>query len=412
MTTTRARAAASTPVASSRSRSSPVFLLLNAARSSRRRTRCPRRSVDGRHGADHGVLRPARSGPTSAAYADSHRTDLPLDVVGGGLRRHRRTLRDPPRLRRPRHRHRCGSPSSAARARRRPRRDAVGPGCPRHQHQRGARRPARSSPTAPTPRVRHPLYAAELLNVVGLCLGHAGPWPWVVLVALVVLAGDAGAPRGGAARRGAARLCGVPEPHPYARARTRPQQEVPVREFSAPLSTTIPTTGNLTDDVVTNAREAATHAVFSRRTPDGWIDVTAEQFHDEVARSPRASSPPASRRGPRRTAVEDPLRVDAVRLRHLVRRRRDGADLRDLVGRADRLDPPGLGRPCGRGRGPRPPRPGPRGAPGPATCAELQHVWSIEDNAVDVLDAPRLGHLRRPPRAAAYDRRPRSTSPR
>ncbi len=39
----------------------------------------------------------------------------------------------------------------------------------------------------PYARVRHPLYAAELLNVVGLCLGHAGPWPWVVLVALVVL---------------------------------------------------------------------------------------------------------------------------------------------------------------------------------------------------------------------------------
>jgi protein-S-isoprenylcysteine O-methyltransferase Ste14 len=32
--------------------------------------------------------------------------------------------------------------------------------------------------------VRHPLYAAELLNVVGICIGHDGPWPWVVLVAL------------------------------------------------------------------------------------------------------------------------------------------------------------------------------------------------------------------------------------
>lgn len=38
----------------------------------------------------------------------------------------------------------------------------------------------------PYARVRHPLYAAELLNVVGLCLGHTGPWPWLVLACLVV----------------------------------------------------------------------------------------------------------------------------------------------------------------------------------------------------------------------------------
>lgn len=37
----------------------------------------------------------------------------------------------------------------------------------------------------PYARVRHPLYAAELVNVVGLCLAHRGPWPWVVLAALV-----------------------------------------------------------------------------------------------------------------------------------------------------------------------------------------------------------------------------------
>ena len=37
----------------------------------------------------------------------------------------------------------------------------------------------------PYARVRHPLYAAELINVVGLCLAHSGPWPWVVFAALV-----------------------------------------------------------------------------------------------------------------------------------------------------------------------------------------------------------------------------------
>ena len=55
-----------------------------------------------------------------------------------------------------------------------------------------------------------------------------------------------------------------------------------MREFSTPLSISIPTTGNLTDDVVSNAREAADTAVFSRRTDDGWVDVTAGEFHDEV----------------------------------------------------------------------------------------------------------------------------------
>jgi protein-S-isoprenylcysteine O-methyltransferase Ste14 len=38
----------------------------------------------------------------------------------------------------------------------------------------------------PYARVRHPLYTAELVSVVGLCLAHSGPWPWLVLVALVV----------------------------------------------------------------------------------------------------------------------------------------------------------------------------------------------------------------------------------
>lgn len=33
--------------------------------------------------------------------------------------------------------------------------------------------------------VRHPLYAAEIVNVVGICLAATGPWPWVVAAALV-----------------------------------------------------------------------------------------------------------------------------------------------------------------------------------------------------------------------------------
>ena len=56
-----------------------------------------------------------------------------------------------------------------------------------------------------------------------------------------------------------------------------------MREYSTPLTIQIPATGNLTDDVVRNAREAADEAVFSRRTASGWADVTAAQFLAEIS---------------------------------------------------------------------------------------------------------------------------------
>jgi long-chain acyl-CoA synthetase len=58
-----------------------------------------------------------------------------------------------------------------------------------------------------------------------------------------------------------------------------------VREFSTPLTTEIPTIGNLTDDVVTNAREAGSTVQFSRRAggpESAWEDVTAAEFLAEV----------------------------------------------------------------------------------------------------------------------------------
>lgn len=55
-----------------------------------------------------------------------------------------------------------------------------------------------------------------------------------------------------------------------------------MREFSTPLTIEVPSTGNLTDDVVTNAREAADTVAFSRRTDSGWVDVTCAEFLDEV----------------------------------------------------------------------------------------------------------------------------------
>lgn len=56
-----------------------------------------------------------------------------------------------------------------------------------------------------------------------------------------------------------------------------------MREFSTPLTIEVPATGNLTDDVVTNAREAADTVVFSRATDAGWQDVTSAEFLAEVS---------------------------------------------------------------------------------------------------------------------------------
>ncbi len=57
-----------------------------------------------------------------------------------------------------------------------------------------------------------------------------------------------------------------------------------MREFAAPLTTEVPATGNLTDDVVANAAQAPDAVVFSRPGPDGsqWQDVTAAEFLAEV----------------------------------------------------------------------------------------------------------------------------------
>ena len=57
-----------------------------------------------------------------------------------------------------------------------------------------------------------------------------------------------------------------------------------MREFSTPLTIEVPATGNLTDDVVTNATQAPEALVFSRPATDGsgWQDVTAAQFLTEV----------------------------------------------------------------------------------------------------------------------------------
>ena len=56
-----------------------------------------------------------------------------------------------------------------------------------------------------------------------------------------------------------------------------------MREFSTPLTIDVPPTGNLTDDIVTNAREAGDAVVFSRNTGQQWEDVTAAEFLHQVS---------------------------------------------------------------------------------------------------------------------------------
>lgn len=55
-----------------------------------------------------------------------------------------------------------------------------------------------------------------------------------------------------------------------------------MREFSSPLNAEIPTTGNLTDDVVRRAAEAPSSVSFSVRRGETWDEVTAAQFLADV----------------------------------------------------------------------------------------------------------------------------------
>jgi long-chain acyl-CoA synthetase len=57
-----------------------------------------------------------------------------------------------------------------------------------------------------------------------------------------------------------------------------------VREYSTPLALDLPGTGNLTDDIVRNAAEAPEAVVLARRAAESWIDVTAREFLAEVSR--------------------------------------------------------------------------------------------------------------------------------
>lgn len=162
-----------------------------------------------------------------------------------------------------------------------------------------------------------------------------------------------------------------------------------MREFSTPLSIIIPTTGNLTDDVVTNAREAGSTAVFSRRASDGWVDVTAADFHDEVRAVAKGLIAAGVGAGDRvallsKTRYEWTLFDYAIWFAGAVTvpiyetssAEQIGWILQDSGTRAVVAEgPEHLARV--------------REARQSGDLTELQHVWSIQDNAVDVLG--RLG---------------------
>ena len=162
-----------------------------------------------------------------------------------------------------------------------------------------------------------------------------------------------------------------------------------MREFSTPLSIAVPTTGNLTDDVVANARDAGETAVFSRRTDDGWIDVTAARFLDEVRAVAKGLVAAGIEAGDRvallsKTRYEWTLFDYAIWFAGAVTvpiyetssAEQIGWILQDSGAWAVVAEGPDhLARV--------------RTARDSGDLAELQHVWSIEDNAVDVLG--RLG---------------------
>ena len=139
----------------------------------------------------------------------------------------------------------------------------------------------------------------------------------------------------------------------------------------------------------------------ARDGADGWGGVTAAAVPRRGAGGGQGAGRGRHRaRRPGRAHLQDPLRVDAARLRDLVRGRRDGAGLRDVVGRAGRVDPR---RTPARARSSRRP---PSTSPGsPRSAARLDRA---QPRLVDHRqrgrhpDPARAGHHRRGARAAAY----------
>ena len=160
-----------------------------------------------------------------------------------------------------------------------------------------------------------------------------------------------------------------------------------MREYSTPLSIDVPRTGNLTDDVVTNAREAPSSVVFSRRSGGAWQDVTAARFLGEVGAVAKGLIAAGIEPGDRvaliaRTRYEWTLLDYAIWFAGAVTvplYASSSADqigwvLRDSGARAVVAEDAGHVARIAEVRG---------------DLEQLNHVWALEDNAIDVLT--RLG---------------------
>jgi long-chain acyl-CoA synthetase len=162
-----------------------------------------------------------------------------------------------------------------------------------------------------------------------------------------------------------------------------------VREFSTPMSVTPPTTGNLTDDVVRNAAEAPDDVAFGRRAAgsEDWQDVTTATFLDEVRGVAKGLIAAGVATGDRvalisRTRYEWTLLDYAIWFAGAVSvpiyetssAEQVGFILRDSGACAVVAEGPSHLARLTEVR---------------ADLDELRHVWSIDDNAVDVLT--RLG---------------------
>jgi long-chain acyl-CoA synthetase len=164
-------------------------------------------------------------------------------------------------------------------------------------------------------------------------------------------------------------------------------KEETLREFSTPLTVDIPATGNLTDDVVANARDHADVSVLSRNTRDGWVDVTAAEFLAQVSAMAKGLMAAGIEPGDR-VAVLSKTRYEwtladyaiwfagavTVPIYETSSAEQIGWILADSQARAVVAEGPEHLARISEVRG---------------ELAELLHVWSIEDNAVDVLS--RLG---------------------